>query len=172
MKNLIFLSAIILFVSCKQEPQKPLKYADVDTSSNEVVHLTDGDDTYYTLTELIDENKGKIIYLNFFHSFVPKEIMRATEALEKSMDSTEFIILNISTEAAMDPFQNHLKITTLKHNYITRNFPEATFYQTHKIQAIPRYMIYDRSGKLIDDYALGTDDERLQPILEALINQQ
>lgn len=169
MKTISLLTLIILFCSCKQEPEKPLRYADVDTSSNEVVHLTDPDDIYYSLDDLIAQNEGKIIYVYFWHSGVPKEFMRAVEQLENKMDPDNFVILNIGTDDIMSPFENHLNITTLKHNYLARNFPEADFYQENNFIEIPKYMIYDRAGNLIDNNAMSPDNENLEETLNVLI---
>lgn len=172
MKNLFLLSILLLLVSCKQEPVKQLKYADVDTSTNEVIHLTDADDYYFSLEDVVEMNKGKVIYVNFFNSFTEVELMRAVEALEKKYDSNDFVIVNIITDTAMLPFENHLQKTTLQHNYIVRNFPQANFFSERNFQVIPRYMIYDTEGKLLDDNALRPDNSNLDMTIETLLNQK
>jgi hypothetical protein len=172
MKNLAFLVLLVMTVSCKPEPKKQLKYADVDTTSNAVVHLTDADDYYYSLTDLLVINKGKIIYINFFNSITPTDFMRGAESLDKKFSPDDFVILNISTDKAMFTFQDHLSITTMKHNYLARNFPQADFYTTTRFQQIPHYMIYDRDGTLLDNSALNPTNPNLKPTVQTLINQK
>ena len=56
MKHAILLLSLLSLISCKQEEQieepKGERFADVDTSSNEVVHMSDLDDMYYSLDEV------------------------------------------------------------------------------------------------------------------------
>lgn len=172
MKNLAPLILLLLMVSCKTEPKKQLKYADVDTTSNSVVHLTDADDYYNSLEDLLKNNRGKIIYINFFNSLTPVDLMRGAESLEQKFSPDDFVILNINTDTAMFPFRDHLKITTMKYNYLARNFPQADFYATPGFQKVPHYMIYDMDGTLLDDNALNPADPNLEPTLQNLIHQK
>jgi|GEM_PF-4517383 len=172
MKNILLFIFLLLLISCKQEPKKPLRYADVDTSSNSIVHLTDAEDTYYSLENILAANKGKVIYLNFFNSLTASDLLKATENLENKFDSEQFTVINISTDTAILPFEEHLKITTLEHNYLARNFPGADFYALQDFRSIPQYMIYNKSGELMDNHALFPNDPNLEPTLHALINQQ
>ena len=172
MKTLFIFASLLLLISCKPEPKKQLQYADVNTSSNEVVHLTDAADAYFSMEEVVEMNKGKVIYVNFFNSFTPVELMRAVEALEKKFDAKDFVIVNIITDTAMLPFENHVAKTTLQHNYLARNFPEAQFYTDHDFQTIPRYMIYGKEGQVLDDNAMRPDEVLLESTLQTLINQE
>ncbi|PRP67659.1 TlpA family protein disulfide reductase [Nonlabens agnitus] len=173
MKNLLFLTLLALMVSCKEGPQKPLRYADVDTSSKDVLHLTDPDDYYYSLEDLIEASQGKVVYVNFWASyeFGFKESMRALEKLEKEMPKENFKIINICLDAVMLPFEQHLRITTLEHNYIARGFEDSNFAEEYDFVALPRFMLYDRKGKLIDNNAMAPTNENLESTLQLLIEQ-
>ena len=160
----------LLAVSCQQKQEKQ-RYADVDTSSNEVLHLTDPDDFYYSLEDLVEAHPDKFVYVHFWNSYETnfKETMRAMEKLEKDFKGKDLVILNICLEPVMRPFLTHLDITVLENNYIARNFPEATFFDTYDFIGLPRFMIYDRKGKLIDQNAMSPLNENLEPTLQALI---
>ncbi len=171
MKNYFLLAFLFILLSCKEESKQPLKYADVDTSSNEALHLTDRDDTYYSFESLIEANKGKVLYVFFFNTVTQVEVMRSIESLEKQLDPEKFTILTIMTDTAMSSFKNHLSITTLKHNYLVRNFPDSKFFTKYNFISIPRSMIFDVNGKAIDENAMLPDDINLKPTLENLISQ-
>lgn len=172
MKYILSLLMCLSLLSCDQN-SKQLKYADVDTSSNEVLHLTDIEDNYFTLDDLIELNKGKVIFLHIWNSSAPisMELMPAVEKLEKEFEGKDLVVINIGTDAVMLPFENHLSITTLKNNYLARDFEKAVFFSDNEITRLPRYMIFDKKGNLIDNNAMSPDKEILVPTLENIIAQ-
>ncbi len=169
MKKLSIIYLLLLVISCKNETT-PLRYADVAEFSNDVVHLTDASDFYYPLHEILEKHKGNIIYVNYWNSYTPYSIdlMPALEQLEDALSGQAFTIINISTDKAMAPFKRHLKITTLDNNYLARNYDDSNFFKEKQI-ITPRFMIYDKDGKLIDDNAMRPDNDNLKETLEVLI---
>lgn len=172
MKNLSLLIVLLILTSCKEKVQEPKLYADVDSTSNQVVHLTNADDIYYSLESAIAQNEGKIVYVNFFDSTTDVTLMRGVETIYKELDKNKFAIVNIMTDPSMMRFENHLNITIMPQNFLARNFPEADFYLENDFKIIPRYMIYDKNGKLIDNNAMRPDNDNLLSTLQLLISQE
>lgn len=173
MKNISFIVLLLLVISCSKKSEN-LKYADVDTSSNEVLHLTDKEDYYYSFEEMISKNKGNLIYVEFWSSssLYAMDLMRPLEKLEKDFEGKEFIIVSINVDLIMMPFEKHLSITTLKNNYLARNFPKASFFEDHNFEGLPRFMLFDKNGKIIDSNAMAPDNENLAETLKVLLKNQ
>ncbi|BAO54731.1 TlpA family protein disulfide reductase [Nonlabens marinus] len=171
MKNSLILVFLFILLSCKEESKQPLRFADVDTSSNEIIHLTDGEDIYYSMEDLLAMHEGKVVYVHFWNSFTSKDKMRSVELLEKKYADKDFVILNIGTDTAMMPFEMHLEITTLENNYLARNFEQAAFFKEREFYVIPRYMLYDKQGNLLDDNAMSPDNPDLDTTLQTLLDQ-
>ncbi len=167
-KNILLLLSIIT-ISCQQTPEK-LRYADVERFDNNKIHLTDVEDYYFTLEQILKERRGDLVYVNYWNSYTPYsiELMPALEQLEKEFEGKPFSIINISTDLAMDPFKRHLKISTLKNNYLARNFQNSSFFEEKQI-ITPRFMLYDKDGNLLDDNAMRPDNENLKETIELLI---
>lgn len=100
------------------------------------------------LLKKVNAERGKIVMVNVFASWCPpcrKEVPEL-KALRESYSAEEVLILGISvdkSEPALHNFMNQLKF-----NYPVFVSAEG-FEQAFEITAIPRFIIYDQSGKQV-----------------------
>ncbi|AZQ43244.1 TlpA family protein disulfide reductase [Nonlabens ponticola] len=171
MRKLFIIILAFFMTSCKDESKQPLHYMDADTSSNKVVQLTDEDDYYYTLENLIDQNKGKITYVHFWNTYSGDIVKRLEDIdqLKSDVNSDDFEVIHISTDRNNSYWKSFAAQVDLEHNYIARNYPQGKFYEENKFFDIPRFMIYTADGTLLDNNAMGPENPQLSDVIKQLL---
>ena len=54
-------------------------------------------------------------------------------------------------------------------NYIIANWKKSSLYKNYKIKTIPRYLLFDKNGKIIDDDAPRPSENELIKLIKASI---
>lgn len=176
-----FIAPIILtliIISCKQEVEPVVeeisqRYVDVDTSSNEVVHLSDLEDNYHSLQEVIDGHKGKVIYMDIWASWCGpcKAEMPASHKLQEKYKDSDVIFLYVSIDRNNKAWETSAQQFQLTENsYLARNYPKAKLFQTNNVRTIPRYMLFDKKGKLVDSDASRPSSTRIVEVIDAFLS--
>jgi thiol-disulfide isomerase/thioredoxin len=86
-----------------------------------------------------------------------------------SLANVKFITLNLDTD--VEKWQNTLidiKLDPEIYNVRLENENKELFIKTYKCQSIPRYLIFDIKGKLINDKAPGPSNPELIELIEKL----
>jgi hypothetical protein len=169
MRKTIFLFILIAVASCKQEKPTSPKYADVDTSSNEVVHLTDMDDNYYSLEQLLDQYPGQLKYVHFWSRLSGDKVDRI-EAMQKLEEryKGDLIAIHICLDRNNSYWKNLSQNVPFKNNFLARNYPQASFYEENNFYDPPRMMLYGRDNQIIDDNAMLPSNPDLTNVLDQL----
>lgn len=180
MKFLYLLLLATIIFSCKQnevatpqpsESQK--KFVDVDTTNNDVVHMSDMDDNYYSLDEVIAANKGKVIYLDIWASWCGpcKAQMPASHKLQEKYKNQDVTFLYVSIDVNNKAWEASAKqFDLLENSYLARNYPKAKLFQTHNVQSIPRYMLFDKNGRLIATDAARPSSDVISNNIDAFLS--
>ncbi|MES2457387.1 MAG: TlpA disulfide reductase family protein [Bacteroidota bacterium] len=137
--------------------------------SNKLLSL-DGK-TVQDLSAVIQEHKGKLIVIDFWASWCSpcREEMPYTAKLKKSFQGRKIVFITISTDTEINGWKKAAKEESLvgSNNYLLLNADQASFIKRYNINAIPRYMLIGKDGKV-----LSADAPRpSEPKLAALINQ-
>ncbi len=82
-----------------------------------------------------------------------------------------YISLDENPEAWTKAAQR-LRFDSLAHSYRISNRRTSLFLEEMDISTIPRYLIYDRAGKLVYPNAPGPDDARIEEILRDLARKE
>ena len=59
----------------------------------------------------------------------------------------------------------------LNNNLLTLNYPNAMFYKELQLKTIPRYLIYDKTGKLVHRNAPSPDSKEIRNELDKFLSQ-
>jgi thiol-disulfide isomerase/thioredoxin len=163
MKYFYLLLLITVFVACKEPVETAASttpvtraFMDVDTTSNEVVHMNDLNDNYHSLEDVIASNKGKVIYLDIWASWCGpcKAQMPASHKLQETYKNKDVVFLYVSIDRNNRAWEASAKqFDLMQDSYLARNYPKAKLFQKHNVSSIPRYMLFDENGRLIDSNA-------------------
>ena len=129
-----------------------------------------GDKT--SLTDL----KGKFIYIDVWATWcIPciKEIP-ALRRVENHFISQniEFIGVSIDSQRDHDKWKNFIKSNEVKSIQLYANYEaeDSQFKEDYLIGAIPRFILLDKHGKIVDANAPRPSSPKLIPLLESLVN--
>ena len=139
---------------------------------NEVLLMSpDGKET--SLTKVLNSMKGKVVYVDFWASWCRPccaEMEPAAELRERMKGKdVEFIYLSTDDDhSKMCGSLDKLKLTGCK-VYRILNPKAAKFMYEYNINLIPRYMLIDKNGKIVNDNAPRPSSEEIELILAELL---
>lgn len=149
-----------------------MKYFSLYREKNLVdLEVLDNNKKIKKLDEVLQANKGKIIYVDFWASWcIPcRQSMENSHALRKMFSNKPVVFVYISLDKVFDEWVNASKEENLQayqYNYVVMINSKSTFFKEMKLTSIPRYMIYDKTGKIIHSNAPGPDGIEVRKLLD------
>jgi hypothetical protein len=98
--------------------------------------------------------------------------MPYAEALRNEYANENIIFVYLSSDndqSAWKKAAERYGLSNLENNYLSLNHKNSDWVQSLKIQTIPRYLIIDTNGKLVESDALGPKDPSIKTMLEKYI---
>ncbi len=127
-----------------------------------------------TFEEVLLKNKGKVVLVDFWASWCApcRKEMPFLKELKSNFSNKELQIIEISIDTDHSAWVRASQIENLsqdENNYIIANWEKSKLYKNYKIQAIPRYLLFDKNGKIIDDNAPRPSEKELEERIKASI---
>ncbi|WP_126969453.1 TlpA family protein disulfide reductase [Gynurincola endophyticus] len=141
------------------------------SKSEEVTLMNEANDTI-SFKRLLTQLRGKVVLIDLWASWCVPCIgeMPFTAELSKVFESQPFQVLYLSLDREMHLFSNFSeKNLKGKLNYnILGNF-NSSFAVLNKITEIPRYMLIDKQGNIINNKAPRPSNKELKEMIEKLL---
>lgn len=138
-----------------------------EIANSEQLLLLDVKGNKTTLAEVLKQCEGKSIYVDFWASWCApcmREMPAASALRGKYTDKpVEFVYLALNDkEEAWKNAMQKAGIENQQHSYLILNSKDAPFISTYNINSIPRYMIFDSKGQLLNKEAPRPGDPSLK----------
>lgn len=127
-----------------------------DSSRNETssVIIQDSNEKKLTLQELKERHKGKIIYVDFWASWCGpcRAELPASARLRNALRDKDLVFIYLSIDNSPKAWRKASvkeKLSDYAENYLIINHETSEFLKQNKLTSIPRYMIFDKTGRLM-----------------------
>lgn len=142
--------------------------------SKDSLYMADAKGKLLSLQTFLSLNRGKIIYIDFWASWcVPcRKEMKYAEKLRESFKNKDVVFAYFSVDKSKSDWMeasNDEKLNKVQYNYILSDPESSAFLKTIDFGPIPRYLLYDKQGKLVHKTAPPpSSEEALNIITEYL----
>lgn len=141
------------------------------TGSNSLLSL-DGK-TIQDLHAVIKKHQGKLVLFDFWASWCRpcRSEMPSAAKLKADYDGKSVVFLTISTDGNILDWKKAAKEEALKsdNEFLLLNADQAPFMKQYAINSIPRYILFGKNGKVINDDAPRPGDPKLRAILDRFL---
>ena len=131
-------------------------------------------DNQLTFEEILSSNKGKVVLVDFWASWCApcRKEMPHLKNLKSKFKDNELKVIEISIDKDYSSWVRASKLENLsneKDNYIITNWKKSSLYKNYNITTIPRYLLFGKDGKIIDENAPRPSQMELTELIKASI---
>lgn len=149
-----------------------LDFDESRTTTGSIV-LADFKGAKLTFDDVLKRHKGKIIYVDFWASWCGpcREALPSSIKLRAELKGKDVVFVYLSIDKTLKPWQAasaQEKLDTHQENYLVVNYQTSDFMKQQKLTSIPRYMIFDKQGKLAYANAPRVESKNLSALLTGL----
>jgi|GEM_PF-4772958 len=146
----------------------------IEAGEEEEIILEDLEGNTNTFTEVLADYAGKVVYIDWWAGWCGPciRIMPEMQELEQSLDKQDAVILYISIDEDTKSWAtsiDSLLYGSQQTNYRVANKYVSKQFESFNIQFIPRYFLINQKGEIVEDYAPGPGEERLNLLLTQLL---
>jgi thiol-disulfide isomerase/thioredoxin len=143
---------------------------DPGTLSKDSLYMADAKNNKLSLQTFLNVNKGKLIYIDFWASWcVPcRREMKNADKLREAFKGKDVVFVYFSVDKSKEAWieaSNEERLNAVQHNYILTNAESSAFLKSIDFGPIPRYLLYDKSGKLVHKNAPPPSSEESHRLL-------
>lgn len=162
MKKILLLAVVLASISCQSQPKDFTQTA----LENKLV-APDGKQTPFA--DIIAKHRGKAVVLEMWASWCSDcvKAMPKLKELQKNNPNVDYVFVS------MDKTEDKWKAGIEKHeikgdHYWATDGMKGKFGQSIDLDWIPRYIIIDKTGKVVRYRAIETDFEKIEATLKSL----
>lgn len=152
-----------------------LNFTDLKKETQEI-YFINSQKQKQTLSQILEDNKGKVIYMDFWASWCSpcRALMPASRELHKQYKDKDVVFLYLSIDNDFEKWQKANRDEGLSQNrfsLLAVNYPNANFYKKLNLRSIPRYLLYDKQGNLVHKNAPNPDSDVIRETLNQLLEK-
>ena len=126
--------------------------------------------------DVINKYKGKVIYVDFWASWCApcRAEMPKAKQLRESYKDKDVVFVYLAVNDKEQNWRQAVKdcqTDYLGENYFVSNTSTANLLKEIKFNTIPRLLLYDKNGKLVDIDAPRPSSEQIQPLIDKYLIQ-
>ena len=143
-------------------------------NTSEVV-LYDENKKATTLSAIIEANKGRIIYIDFWASWCApcRAAFPSSRKLHEEFKEKEIVFLYLSTDANFEAWKKANQFEKLTENsYFIINPKTSEYLKKLAIDFIPRYVLINSNGEISNPKAPSPDSEKIKQELNGLLQSK
>ncbi|MBU3820950.1 redoxin domain-containing protein [Flavobacteriaceae bacterium XHP0103] len=129
----------------------------LDFSKSDKLLLTSLSNESTTFHEVLNKNKGKWLYIDFWASWCSpcRETMPESNKLKKELENENIDFVYLSLNDKKDKWQQTINTFGISksQNYFIENGNVSKVIEDLGIKTIPHYLIYNPNGELVNGYA-------------------
>ncbi len=121
-----------------------------------IIDLNDAEYSNESFSSILDQYKGKVVYLDFWASWCGpcKREMPYSLRLQEKFKDQDVVFLYISLDRNAAPWRNEIeKLKITGQHYRANSKVQQQLNQQFSVRSIPRYVLIDKKGKVVSDNA-------------------
>ncbi len=131
--------------------------------------MTQGGDIM-SFETILNQNKGKVIYIDFWASWCAPCLHEMPYSIQLSKEYKDIVFIYIAINDKKDNWLSALqKAGHSSNSYLILNPQSSSLIKDLQISSIPRYLIYDKEGRLVYANAPSPSSNEIANILEMML---
>jgi len=154
---------IISTLSCAQAPETSFR---PEALENKMINIKNQSITF---GEILNANKGKVLFIDIWASWCPDCIKALPNVKELRQNHPKVTFLFLSMDKNYDAWMKGIeKYEVIGEHFLTTDGMKGVFGKSIQLDWIPRYMIVDKTGKIVLYKSIDAADASLSKLLKTL----
>ncbi len=154
-----------------KEQRDQVTKGSIDSSTNHLLTI-DGKNTF-SLENMLAQYKGKFVLIDFWATWcVPcRQEIPYWEKLSRQYPTDKIVFLSVSLDKEIQVWQKGVIASGVVKNYqyLWLNSEKSAFAKQYDVSTVPRYMLFDKEGKIINMDAPRPSEPAISLLLDKLI---
>lgn len=160
----------------KRFVEELLSEAEVTFESGDKLSLADANGKVTNLVEVLNRNRGKVVYIDFWASWCAPCKVTLLNALQlrEEFKGKDVVFMYLALNDKREPWKAAVakhKVGYLAESYLITNSRSSDFLTKMRVKLIPRYLLFDKAGKLTHANAPGPEGKAIRNELKQLLKK-